>query len=411
VITTAVCLIAAGSIAGIVLRPRGLPEWLSACSGAALVVVFGLLPGREALRAVAGGWDVYLFLFGMLALAEILRAYGVFDVLAARLASFSLSPLALFSCVYAIGVAVTAVLSNDGTIVLLTPAAIAVAARARLPVLPIAFAVAMVSNAASFVLPISNPANLVLFANLPRAGEWIDAFGLASLAAILVTWASLAIVFRRDLHAAAARGPNRAGMLPRASIIAAVAVGTAAATIVASAAMGWNVGITAGAAGALLLLGAALHEGARFRSIVAQGPWSIIPLVAGLFVIVHALDRTRVLSAAGGFLQRASLLTPWEGKLATGFAVTAAANVLNNLPAGVLARYALHSSALAPHIAHAALVGIDLGPNLSLSGSLATLLWLMILRRADVTVRPLYFLRAGLYTCVPSLLLSLLATR
>src|SRR6185437_14909549 len=129
-----------------------------------------------AWTAVKAGTDVYLFLAGMMLLAELARQHGVFDWLAAlAMENARGSQFRLFVLVYVIGIAVTALLSNDATAVLLTPAVLAVVRRARTSPLPYLFACAFVANAAGFVLPISNPANLVVFdGQLPTLGRWMQ---------------------------------------------------------------------------------------------------------------------------------------------------------------------------------------------------------------------------------------------
>ena len=156
----------------ILWRPRHIPEYVWAVAGAVLLVLFRLLPLGAAWAAVRSGIDVYLFLAGMMLLAELARNHGVFDWLAALAMNHANgSQTRLFMLVYGIGIAVTALLSNDATAVLLTPAVLAVVRRTKTSPLPYLFACALIANAASFVLPISNPANLVVFdGQLPASG-------------------------------------------------------------------------------------------------------------------------------------------------------------------------------------------------------------------------------------------------
>ena len=165
----------------ILWRPRRIPEYVWAVAGAVLLVLFRLLPLRAAWSAVRSGTDVYLFLAGMMLLAELARNHGVFDWLAAEAMGHAQgSQTRLFVLVYGIGIVVTALLSNDATAVLLTPAVLAVVRRAKTSPLPYLFACAFIANAASFVLPISNPANLVVFdGQLPALGEWLRIFLIA----------------------------------------------------------------------------------------------------------------------------------------------------------------------------------------------------------------------------------------
>jgi len=115
--------ITALSTFGVIVRPWNLPEATWAGAGAVMLVVFGLLPWGDALKAVAKGTDVYLFLSGMMLLAELARKEGLFDFLAGRAARLAGGSAAkLFALVYGVGTVVTIFMSNDATAVVLTPA-------------------------------------------------------------------------------------------------------------------------------------------------------------------------------------------------------------------------------------------------------------------------------------------------
>ena len=159
---TMIWTIAAFSTGGVILRPFKLPEAIWAVGGAALLLALQLITPEEALSGAVKGIDVYLFLAGMMLLAEIAREEGLFDWLAAVATSKAKgSPGRLFLLTYGVGALVTIFLSNDATAVVLTPAVAAAVktAEADNP-LPYLLICAFVANAASFVLPISNPANL-----------------------------------------------------------------------------------------------------------------------------------------------------------------------------------------------------------------------------------------------------------
>jgi arsenical pump membrane protein len=154
--------VSALAVFGVIVRPMGWPEWIFAVAGAGLLVLTGLLGYGDAVQGILSGTDVYLFLAGMMLLAETARREGLFDYLAAFAArSAKGSPYRLFGLVYVMGTIVTIFLSNDATAVVLTPAVIAVARAAKVSSpIPYLLICAFVANAASFVLPISNPANL-----------------------------------------------------------------------------------------------------------------------------------------------------------------------------------------------------------------------------------------------------------
>jgi hypothetical protein len=157
-------LIADLAIVGVLARPWNLPQALWPRIGAAALAVSALITIPDAWTAVRKGTDVYLFLTGMLLLAELARHEGLFDWLAAHAVHHSKgSPRRLFGLVYLVGTMVTVFLSNDATAVVLTPAVYAAARQANAKPLPYLLICAFIANAASFVLPISNPANLVVY--------------------------------------------------------------------------------------------------------------------------------------------------------------------------------------------------------------------------------------------------------
>src|ERR1700685_703315 len=183
--------IAALATAGVIVRPFNLPEAIWAVAGAVLLAALGLITAQDALTGVAKGTDVYLFLFGMMLLAEIAREEGLFAWLAAAATRNAKgSARRLFLLTYGVGTLVTIFLSNDATAVVLTPAVAAAVntAKAREP-LPYLLICAFIANAASFVLPISNPANLVIYGNhMPPLLQWLPRYLLPSVLAIVATY-------------------------------------------------------------------------------------------------------------------------------------------------------------------------------------------------------------------------------
>ena len=191
--TWVIWAIAALATAGVIIRPFRVPEVVWAAAGAVALVAFGLLAWSDALAGVRNGIDVYLFLAGMMLIAELARREGLFDWLAALAVGHARgSPHRLFALVYAVGTIVTVLLSNDATAVVLTPAVYAATRAAGATPLPYLFVCAFIANAASFVLPISNPANLVVFGSrMPHLAAWLAQFALPSIAAIGVTYLAL----------------------------------------------------------------------------------------------------------------------------------------------------------------------------------------------------------------------------
>jgi arsenical pump membrane protein len=407
---TATWGIAAVATAAVIARPWNLPEAIWAVAGAVLLVAFGFLPWSDALEGIAKGADVYLFLIGMMLLAELARVEGLFDWLATHAVNHARgSPRRLFALIYGVGVVVTAFLSNDATAVVLTPAVYAAARAAGAEPLPYLMICAFIANAASFVLPISNPANLVVYgAGMPALPVWLARFALPSIASIGLTYAALRFIARKALRAPLPATPNPT-RLTRGGLFAALGIAATALALIVASALNWRLGLPTFLAGALtaafILIGARQSPWRLVKSV----SWSVLPLVAGLFVLVEALQRTGVIDALarawGGLAEGSPTLAAFAG----GSLIALACNLMNNLPVGLIAGSTVSAGHLSAPLASAALVGVDLGPNLSITGSLATILWLVALRREGQDIGAWRFLKAGALIMPPALIGSLIA--
>lgn len=263
---------------GVIARPWNLPEFIWAVAGAALLVLLNLLPWPDALAAAAKGNDVYLFLIGMMLLAEVARKEGLFDWLAAQAVQWAKgSAKRLFLIVYVVGTAVTVLLSNDATAVVLTPAVYAATRAAKVEPLPYLFICAFIANAASFVLPISNPANLVVFGTqMPPLSVWLHYFMLPSACAIAATYITLRLTQRRSLDATVAV----VEWMPPLTLggkLAAAGIALTAVVLLGASALGRDLGLPTFVAGATVTIGALLTGRKSPTPILKDVSWSVLP--------------------------------------------------------------------------------------------------------------------------------------
>ena len=401
--------IAGLAMVGVITRPFRWPEAIWAVAGAIAVVAFGLLPWTDAVAGLRKGLDVYLFLAGMMLLAEVARREGLFDWLAALATSHANgSASRLFLLTYIVGAIVTIFLSNDATAVVLTPAVAAAvkAARAEQRV-PYLLVCAFIANAASFVLPISNPANLVIYGNhMPPLLQWLPRYLLPSVVSIAATYLALRWTQRRLLSQTLAKDVAVPPLSNGGKTAAAGIAATAVVLLVASA-IDIRLGLPtclAGIATAVIVL---VPRPLQTWSILKDISWGVLPLVAGLFVLVEALNQTGVIGMIGTLLGQAASISAAGTAWGAGVAVAISSNLANNLPVGLIAGSVVQSDHTADHIVRAVLIGVDLGPNLSVTGSLATILWLTALRREDLTIGFGTFLKIGAVVMPPALVLSI----
>jgi arsenical pump membrane protein len=406
----AIWAIAAVSTGAVITRPWNLPEAIWAVAGAVLIVALGLMPVDGAVEGIAKGTDVYLFLIGMMLLAELARKEGLFDWLAnVAVRHAKGSGRRLFWLVYGVGVVVTVFLSNDATAVVLTPAVYAAARAVDAEPLPYLFVCAFVANAASFVLPISNPANLVIFgAQMPPLLTWLRIFALPSIVAIGLTFLMLRFALRSSIPISL-KAEHRDIRLSRGGWLAAFGIGATALVLLLASAFDWQLGLPTFLAG--LLTAILILAGNRQSPVpvLRDISWSVLPLVAGLFVLVEALQQTGVIDILVRLAEGFAAQSVPGTAAGAGIVVATASNLINNLPTGLIAGSVTHAAALPMSITSAILVGVDLGPNLSVTGSLATLLWLVVLRREGESVGAWQFLKLGLLVMPPALIGALLA--
>ena len=402
--------IVVATILGVLARPFRLPEYVFAIGGAAALLALGLLPLSAARDAVAKGYDVYLFLIGMMLLAEVARQEGLFDWIAGHAAHAAKgSAKRLFALVYGVGVLVTAFLSNDATAVVLTPAVYAVARKAGVEPLPYLFICAFIANAASFVLPISNPANLVVYGDrLPALLPWMKIFVLPSLVAIAATYGVLRWTQRAELRRPLAPAPDVEALSP-AGRAAGAAQALAAVVLVGASALGRDLGAPTLACGFLAGLAASVIAVRSPLPTLKHIAWGVLPLVAGLFVLVAGLEHVGGIRLIADWLAGHEQSAPGQTAFLAGLAAGFGANVVNNLPLGLLAGAAGQAAHAPDKVMAGLLIGVDLGPNLSVTGSLATLLWLLAIRREGEHVGALRFLALGALVMPPALLLALAA--
>jgi arsenical pump membrane protein len=233
---------------------------------------------------------------------------------------------------------------------------------------------------------------------------------LPSVASVVATFVCLRLLSRKALTGEAAP-VTEAYRLDAAGWLALAGIGIAAVTLLVSSALDVQLGAPTFGAGVLALVLVALKDRAAPKTAVRNVAWSVLPLVAGLFILVEALNRAGMLRLMRAGLTWLAAAHDGVGKFVGGFGVALLSNGMNNLPSGLAAGTALRQMGQHGLLAHAVLIGVDLGPNLSVTGSLATILWLIALRREDAEITGWEFLKIGMVAMPVALGLALLALR
>jgi arsenical pump membrane protein len=399
-------LVLVGVLAFAVLRPRDWPEALAAVPGAGLLIALGAVPSGPAWSELHTLLPVVGFLACVLVLAWLCAEDGLFEAAGRLVALYTgSSAQRLLVGVFAVASVVTAVLSLDATVVLLTPVVFVTASRVGAHRRPQVYACGHLSNTASLLLPVSNLTNLLA---LGASGLSFLRFGavmaLPWAVAIAVEYGIFRWFFRRDLAeptaavaGATAGDDGESDGLP--VFTPAVLVLTLIGFVVCSL-TGVNSAWAAFGGALVVALRALVLRRATVRGVVLAANPAFCVFVLALGVIVSAVVQNGLGTAVGDLIPRGSGFLPL---LAVAAIAAVLANVINNLPAVLAMLPLVASGGVGPVLA--VLLGVNLGPNLSYAGSLATLLWRRVLRDHQVDPGITQFTRLGALT-VPATLLA-----
>ncbi len=387
-----------------VVRPWGWPEAVVAVPAAALVVGVGAIPPSHALAEAERLGPVIGFLAAVLVLAQLCDDEGLFRACGAWMARTSAgSPRRLLVQVFVVASVVTAVLSLDATVVLLTPVVFVTAARLGARPKPHVYACTHLSNTASLLLPVSNLTNLLAFAASGLSFTRFAALmALPWLAAIAVEYVVLRRFFAADLVAGAPPAADTAA--PQMPLFALVTVGCTLAGFVLTSIVGIDPAWAALAGALVLAVRALVRRSTTPVAIVRAAAVPFLAFVLALGIVVRAVVDNGLSSALGHLVPHGTSLPALLGAAAVAAVL---ANVINNLPATlVLLPLAVPSGAGA---VLAVLLGVNIGPNLTYAGSLATLLWRRIVREHDTDIGLGEFTRLGLLVVPAALAVAVVA--
>ena len=386
-----------------VARPRGLPEAAIAVPAALIVLAIGAVSWSHTSDEITRLGPVIGFLAAVLALADAAAAEGLFTAAGIVLSRAARgSSQRMLAGVFALAASTTAILSLDTTVVLLTPVVAVMAHRAGVSARPHLYACTTLANAGSLLLPVSNLTNLLALAVLPISfARFAALMALPWLVVVFVTYLIYRWFFRSDLALPAASRSDGEPHVPwfALGVVVVTLVGFAVASLLDIEPV-WVAG-----AGAAVLAGKRLFQRHTSvpRVIASSAPLFCI-FVLALAVVVRA-------ASDGGLRSTVDELVPSGHSLPTLLAIAGVgallANVVNNLPATLLLLPVVSAAGVAPVLA--LLVGVNVGPNLSYPGSLATLLWRRNLREAEGVPRLGEFTRLGLATVPVSVVLAVLA--
>ncbi|MCH9640325.1 MAG: arsenic transporter [Actinomycetia bacterium] len=400
------------------LQPRGLPEAVLAVPAAAVIVVLGIVSPAEALRQLETLGPTVGFLAAILVLAYLADVAGMFTWLGGLLGKLSAGqPVRLLGLVFAAAAVITAVLSLDATVVLLTPVVFRTAVGLGLRAKPHVYACTHLANSASTLLPVSNLTNLLAFSATGLSFlQFAALMGLPWLAVIAVEYVAFRWFFRDDLRPAPApagtkphrdEAPRNEEMapIPAPPVFVFGVLGITLLGFGASGLVGVEPVWVAVAGAALLAVRSLIRREISVSELVREASPLFCLFVFALGIVVAGVTGHGMGRALGAMLPTEP---SFAGLLGVALIAAVLANVVNNLPATLVMLGVL---GLDPHpgLVLAMLIGVNVGPNLTYVGSLATLLWRRVLASREAAPTLTEFLRLGALTVPIGLLAGVAA--
>jgi arsenical pump membrane protein len=406
----------------VIWQPRGLGIGWSACAGAAVALLCGVIHMGDIPVVWHIVWNATGAFVAIIIISLLLDKAGFFEWAALHVARWGGgSGKRLFVLLVLLGAAVSALFANDGAALILTPIVIAMLAALRFPpraTLAFVMAAGFIADTASLPLVVSNLVNIVS----------ADYFGIGfarysavmapvNVVAVLATLAALAWFFGGDIPARydldQLKHPDEA-IADRATFIAGWWVlGLLLIGFFWLEGMGIPVSAVAAAGAAVLLAVAARGHKISTREVMANAPWQIVIFSLGMYLVVYGLRNAGLTTFLTALLDRLAAQGVWSAALGTGLLTALLSSIMNNLPTVLVG--ALSIDAASAHgvvreaMVYANVIGSDLGPKITPIGSLATLLWLHVLQSKGISISWGYYFRVGIVLTLPILLLTLCA--
>lgn len=410
------------TITFVIWQPKGLGIGWSAAAGAVVALLAGVIHISDIPVVWHIVWNATLTFVAVIIISLLLDEAGFFEWAALHVARWGNgSGRKLFAFLVLLGAAVAALFANDGAALILTPIVMAMLlALGFSPAATLAFVMAagFIADTASLPLVVSNLVNIVS-ADFFKVGfgEYASVMVPVDIVAVAVTLAMLLFYFRRDIPAAY----NVAELKQPREAIRDASTFRAGWWVLGLLLVGFfgleHVGVpisAVAAVGAAVLLGVAGRGHIiSTRKVLKEAPWQVVIFSLGMYLVVYGLRNQGLTSYVAQVLNYLAAHGVWAAALGTGLLTAFLSSVMNNMPTvlvGALSIDASHATGIVKEaMVFANVIGSDLGPKITPIGSLATLLWLHVLARKNVTITWGYYFKTGIVLTLPILLVTLAA--
>ena len=410
------------TIVFVIWQPKGLGIGWSAAAGAVVALLAGVIHISDVPVVWHIVWNATLTFIAVIIISLLLDEAGFFEWAALHVARWGNgSGRKLFAFLVLLGAAVAALFANDGAALILTPIVMAMLLALRFsPAATLAFVMAagFIADTASLPLVVSNLVNIVS-ADFFKVGfaEYASGMVPVDIVAVAVTLAMLLFYFRREIPAAynldELKRPSEA--IRDAStfnagwwVLALLLIG-----FFGLEPLGIPISAVAAAGAIVLLVVAGRGRTISTRKVLKGAPWQVVIFSLGMYLVVYGLRNQGLTGYVAQILNFLAGHGVWVAAIGTGFLTAFLSSVMNNMPTVLVGALSIDASNATGMVREAMVfanvIGSDLGPKITPIGSLATLLWLHVLARKNVTITWGNYFRTGIVLTLPILLVTLAA--
>lgn len=401
----------------ITARPRPLNEATAALLGAVLMLAAGIVSPSLAFEVLKDTSNILLFFLGLMVICVIADRAGFFEWSASKAVMLAGGRgRRLLLVLFGLGTIITTFFSNDATALVLTPIVFVMVTRLKLNPLPYVFACAFIANTASMMLPISNPVNLLPVDRFGiTLGEYLRFLLLPTVLAITVNVVLFILIFRKVISSSFnCDSAGFAVKIDKFFIFTCAGLILTAIGYIVTSVYGLPLSWPALGGAIVLLIGGFSFRRLNLRGVGAGISWSILLFVFSLALLVKGLESTGVTETLGRAMADLSSQNTLGAIAATSFGTAVGSNLVNNwsmmmISVSSIGEISNSVAASGQTLIYSSILGADLGPNITIIGSLSSMLWLVLLRQRGLNIHPLQYLKLGLIVTPPMLIAGALS--